>query len=53
MSASAWRSRPAPEDPAAASGILLSGLARDAALPDLLGELEPLCLDRNPKEEQR
>ncbi len=35
-------SHPAPEDAVTARLVLLSGLARDAALPDLLSELEPL-----------
>jgi hypothetical protein len=34
--------RPAPDDAEAARRILLTGLGRDAALPDLLGEIEPL-----------
>jgi hypothetical protein len=33
---------PAPEDAVTARRILLTGLAQEAALPDLLGELEPL-----------
>jgi hypothetical protein len=36
------RKRPAPEDAATARRILLNGLARDARLSELLGELEPL-----------
>ena len=34
--------RPAPEDAEAARQILLGGLARDAAMSDLLTEIEPL-----------
>jgi hypothetical protein len=34
--------RPAPDDAEAARRILLTGLGRDAALPDLLGEIEAL-----------
>jgi hypothetical protein len=34
--------RPAPDDAEAARRIVLTGLGRDAALPDLLGEIEPL-----------
>src|SRR5262245_15041158 len=34
--------RPAPDDAEAARRILLTGLGRDAALPDLLGGIEPL-----------
>jgi hypothetical protein len=34
--------RPAPQDAATARQLLLSGLAEDAALPDLLSKLEPL-----------
>jgi len=34
--------RPAPDDAEAARRILLAGLGRDAALPDLLGGIEPL-----------
>jgi len=33
---------PAPEDAVSARRILLTGLAQGAALPDLLGEIEPL-----------
>jgi hypothetical protein len=33
---------PAPEETVAARRILLTGLAQDAALPDLIGELAPL-----------
>ena len=36
------RKRPAPEDAATARRILLDGLARDAQVFELLGELEPL-----------
>jgi hypothetical protein len=36
------RKRPTPEDAATARRILLDGLARDARLSELLGELEPL-----------
>lgn len=36
------RNRPTPEDAARARRILLEGLARDAQVFELLGELEPL-----------
>jgi hypothetical protein len=36
------RTRPTPEDAATARRILLAGLARDAQVFELLGELEPL-----------
>jgi hypothetical protein len=36
------RRRPIPKDAATARGILLDGLARDAQVFELLGELEPL-----------
>jgi hypothetical protein len=36
------RKRPTPEDAATARRILLDGLARDAQIAELLGELEPL-----------
>jgi len=38
------RTRPTPEDAATARRILLDGLARDAQIFELLGELEPLHL---------
>jgi uncharacterized membrane protein YkvA (DUF1232 family) len=38
----AARKRPTPEDTAAARKILLRGLARDAEIFDLMGELAPL-----------